>query len=401
MALIGEIITKIKVDKTDVNKNLKATERAMLKFQQKSKKILSGLKVGVAALAAGFTGLAAAVVSTRDEIDRIGKVSEKLGIGVENLQALRFAAEQTGVEARTLDMALQRMVRRISEAAKGTGEAKDALKELGLDAQALAQMSPDKQFAKIADAMKKVQNQTDKVRLSFKLFDSEGVALVNTLNSDLKKTQEEFKELGIGLSTREVKNVEKFNDAVAKVKSVFTTLFQKIAAGVAGPLTELTNKFLAFLKAGGADAIKNSVVKGIDTLVSVFQALAVGIKTARTAFTDLFVFMSKQLDTLTNKISKFGNALSQIYGGMKMRMADAFEAIRGGFPAFGDAAGGRQLLSQMTRPTAMKPATNQAPVMRLEIATDADTLVKKMLQDRAAQDLVKTVLEKETAQIGK
>jgi hypothetical protein len=59
--------------------------------------------------------------------DAIGKTADKIGVGVEALQELRFAAKASGVEQQTLDMALQRFTRRAAEAAQGTGEAKDAL----------------------------------------------------------------------------------------------------------------------------------------------------------------------------------------------------------------------------------------------------------------------------------
>jgi hypothetical protein len=41
---------------------------------------------------------------------------------------------------------------------------------LGLDAQRLARMSPDKRFLAVADAMKAVGNQGDKIVLAQKIF---------------------------------------------------------------------------------------------------------------------------------------------------------------------------------------------------------------------------------------
>jgi hypothetical protein len=64
--------------------------------------------------------------------DAIGKTADKIGVGVEALQELRFAAKASGVEQQTLDMALQRFTRRAAEAAQGTGEAKDALAQMGI-----------------------------------------------------------------------------------------------------------------------------------------------------------------------------------------------------------------------------------------------------------------------------
>jgi hypothetical protein len=72
-------------------------------------------------------GLTALVDRSISAANAIGKTADTIGVGVEALQELRFAAKASGVEQQTLDMALQRFTRRAAEAAEGTGEAKDAL----------------------------------------------------------------------------------------------------------------------------------------------------------------------------------------------------------------------------------------------------------------------------------
>ena len=94
---------------------------------------------------AGVAGLGALVQTSRTAVDELGKVSDKLGISTERLAGLQHAAELTGNSTRNLNLGLQRMVRRVAEAAEGTGEAQNALAELGLDAKELAQLSPDHQ----------------------------------------------------------------------------------------------------------------------------------------------------------------------------------------------------------------------------------------------------------------
>ena len=89
---------------------------------------LGGALAGVATVG----GLAALVDSSISAADAIGKTADTIGVGVEALQELRFAAKASGVEQQTLDMALQRFTRRAAEAAQGTGEAKDALAQMGI-----------------------------------------------------------------------------------------------------------------------------------------------------------------------------------------------------------------------------------------------------------------------------
>jgi hypothetical protein len=58
--------------------------------------------------AATVGGLGALIDRSISAADAIGKTADKIGVGVEALQELRFAAKASGVEQQTLDMALQR-----------------------------------------------------------------------------------------------------------------------------------------------------------------------------------------------------------------------------------------------------------------------------------------------------
>ena len=166
---------------------------------RRSSKAVGGLRksaglasIGLSRFAVPLLAAGAAMLSTRKvlgglrqefkRLDAIGKVSDKLGITTEALIGLQFAAEQTGVSANTLNTALQRMVRRGSEAGAGLGATGAALEELGINSKLFSKLSPDKQFRRMADAMSGVATQGDRVRLTMALFDTEGVALVNTLS---------------------------------------------------------------------------------------------------------------------------------------------------------------------------------------------------------------------------
>ena len=89
---------------------------------------LGGALAGVATVG----GLTALVDRSISAANAIGKTADTIGAGVEALQELRFAAKASGVEQQTLDLALQRFTRRAAEAAQGTGEAKDALAQMGI-----------------------------------------------------------------------------------------------------------------------------------------------------------------------------------------------------------------------------------------------------------------------------
>ena len=178
------------------------------------------LRTGIRTLGgalAGVTtvgGLAALVNRSISAADAIGKTADKIGVGVEALQELRFAAKASGVEQQTLDMALQRFTRRTAEAAQGTGEAKDALAQLGItlrDQDGHLRRSED-MLADVADAFARIEDPAERVRLAFKLFDSEGVALVNLLSDGsgaLDQMRERSRDLGIVLDEHLVRDAER------------------------------------------------------------------------------------------------------------------------------------------------------------------------------------------------
>jgi len=216
----------------------------------------------------GSAGFGLLVKTSLDSVDALAKTSDKLGITTEGLAGMRLAAELSGVASNTLDMALQRMVRRLSEAAAGTGEAKDAIKELGLDAQQLAAMAPDEAFQKIAGAMENVTDQSDKVRISFKLFDSEGVALVNTLalgEDGLRAVAVEADALGLSVSRIDAAKIEAANDSFTRLGGVTKGLGNAIAANVSPYITELATRFVDAAKQAGG--MSNFVAKAMKKVV--------------------------------------------------------------------------------------------------------------------------------------
>lgn len=237
--------------------NLVAQTSKFEKGMQRSRTQLGMLQkevrnVGVA-LAGAFSirYAGSALLESMRGIDSLAKTSRKLGVATENLAGLRFAAEQTGVAISKLDMGLQRMVRRISEASIGKGEAIGALAELGLNPRLLNQMAPDAQFREIARAMEAVGNQADRVRLSFKLFDSEGVALVNTLAAgaeQLDRFKQEAIDAGYAVKEQDALGVEKALDALNRMSKSWEGFKRSVATFAAPTLASLFDSMAEFLR---------------------------------------------------------------------------------------------------------------------------------------------------------
>lgn len=272
---------------------IKALDKTKAGFGSATKglKVLAGAvlsaKTAVVALV-GTAGIGALIAKSLQATDTLAKTANKIGTTTEALGGLRYAAQIAGVETNTLDMAMQRFTRRTAEAAMGTGEAKGAIKELGINAQELNRMPLDKRMVVLADAFGKVTSESDRLRLAFKLFDSEGAALVNMLgegSASLKEMLGEAKALGLTMSSSAAKGVEDTVDSLTKLSGLFKGVTDQVVAAFAPALEAIVVRFTAFLqqsiKAKGgienfARAIAVDLLGGVQVALQAFEDLANG-----------------------------------------------------------------------------------------------------------------------------
>ena len=257
------------------------------------KKWASTIKVGAGAVAGALTGV---VASATKAADSLAKTSAKLGMTTTELAGLRYAAELSGVGVTQLDTGLQRIIRRTSEAAHGVGEARGALKELGLDAAKFDSLTQSEKIFALADAFESVETAGDKVRLMMKLADTEGVGLVNTLAlgaDKLRDMQEEARRLGLAFEGGAAKKFEQFGDQLKIVKKQFTGLKNTIATemlpilskvnGMLGELT-LAERYKIFNRT--VESVFNRIVASFQDTASTFQHFRADIVEGVKSFID-------------------------------------------------------------------------------------------------------------------
>ena len=233
MANISTLTVSLVADTAKFSNGLKKAKRQGNAFGMAMRRAMQGAALGVGAVTTALTVL---TKQSFGIIDQQQKMADRLGLTQRALAGLSLAAEQTGNTTKNFQLGLQRATRRIAEAAQGTGTAVKALKELGVEAKALAALSPDEAFIRLAGAFQEVDLQADRVRLAFKLFDSEGVGLVNTLRLGEEGVRDFIKrveELGVALTRDQTRAIEDSNDAINVLKLSFRGLGNQIAVRVA------------------------------------------------------------------------------------------------------------------------------------------------------------------------
>ena len=308
-----------------------------------SGKVAMGIAKFHGALAAARDVVRTATIAVQEllaamaDIDKVEKFAARIGVVGDQLRIMQFAAEQTGVSADTLNMGLQRMTRRVAEAAKGTGEAKDALIELGLHAGRLNELRPDQVFAAIANQMQKVEKQSDRVRLAMKLFDSEGVALVNTLaggSEGLEEFARQSEKLGILLGTQ-ASRIEQTTDALNRMKKAQEGVVQHIAVAMAPAITHIEkrleriikvwNKWL-YRRTGGAGGLFGAAAESFtppaEALMTATEKAAIAMKDAAAKIKEV------ELESEIAKRLKSAFSQTPILSAVTRATAQGFETLR-------------------------------------------------------------------------
>jgi len=375
----------MKTQETITIKAKDQTKKALSSVNGSLKKmsgILLNAKTAVAGLV-GVGGFGAIVIQSARAADSLAKTSDKLGLTTQALGGLRHAAELTGVSSNTMDMALQRMVRRLSEAANGTGEAKDAIKELGLNAQTLTRLAPDKAFQKIAKAMEGTATQGDKVRLAMKFFDSEGVALVNTLNlqeKGLRAAAEEAEIYGVALSRADASKIERANDAMKRIQVVVKGVGTTIAIHLAPFIEVISKKFSDAAKE--SKGFKTEVFDSIKGIIHAIGVLRDAIHNIEIAWQVVKLGAVAAFDGIISGIAWADKAISNFIDkmpGLSAKPSADLEiwAIASGM-AVKDVAFDLEQLLNATKPSEAMQATLQS------ISEQAEKVSQKMVAAKAA-----------------
>jgi len=171
------------------------------------------------------------------QIDDLAKASSCLGMTVNELQSLQFAAGQTGASAEELEKGLTRFNRSISEASTGIGTGLRSFKALGIEVMdAAGNLRPTNDLLnQVADRLTLIESPADRVRIAFDLFGRSGVNLINTLqggSEELNKLREEFNQFTLELSEENAKATENANDRFARIGETFASMGRIITSKV-------------------------------------------------------------------------------------------------------------------------------------------------------------------------
>lgn len=290
---------------SDINKGVKGAQ---------SSTSVSAVALGTAIGVSVVAGLGAAMAGVKqviglafeglDRIDALDEAASKIGITYNALQDLKLAAVTTGASFEGMVSALAKM-----QGNMANGSANEALQKLGLSAEYLRQLAPEKQFAEISQKLSEIKNTGDKIDLTKSIFGKGGVDILNVINggkdgmAEIARTAELF---GGHLTDAQRAMATMAQGDIETLKEGWGYIKDQIAVGVAPALLGITESIIKMAEKSGG-------------LASVFDGLAESLVMAVAATADLFGFFNVFLQTLkafseadiwsSNPITLYQNAL--------------------------------------------------------------------------------------------
>ena len=257
-------ITKIILTAVDRTKAAFGSVKGGLDSLGSSARALSGMlgSIFVGLSVAGFLGKIKQAV---DAMDEVSKGAQKAGTSVENLSALNFAADQSGVKDMT--KSLIALVDSLDQAKSGTGPAAAAFATLRIDPTQFTDSSDA--LDAIADEFAKMPNGVNKTALAIDLFGKkigpEMIPLLNQGKAGVRAWKDEAADLGKVVRTESGAAAEAFNDNMDKLKGAADGLGIAIAEDMLPGLNEITRLMAAAARQGGLTAAALEAIKFVGT----------------------------------------------------------------------------------------------------------------------------------------
>ena len=244
--------------------------------------------------------------------DQVAKMAKRTGVAVESLSVMNYVASQTGTSFESVGKAIGKMQRSIYDAGRGLSTQTDALTDLGLRYEDLADLSPEEQFTLLADRLGKVADDTTQAALSMALFGRSGADLIPMFElgaEGMDQLTAKARALGLVMSSEDAAAAEVFTDTMDSLwKSVKMGVFQVGAAlapalqKAAEWLTQISLRVREFI-----DANREMVVN-----VAKVAAIVVGVGGAFVVFGTIIGALGAVFGALATVISTVGAIIGLI-----------------------------------------------------------------------------------------
>lgn len=299
MAKIHETKIKITSDHKNAVKGLKAVKSAAGGLVPSFNQVKTGALVMTAAIAGATVAIWAMVKSTAAAGDEFDKMSKRLGVSVETLSELKFAAELSGSSIEDIEKSMKKLSLSALNAERGLSTYTRAFNELGVEVTDTNGDLKDTEtlFNEVSVALAGVESNTEKTALAQELLGKSGSKLIPLFKEGvggIEALREEARLLGITFSTDAAAASAAFIDSQQRLTDSITGTKNAISGDLMPPMTQFFNasaKWIALHRedvlnmskdwATSIGAMAQSVLVGGAQVIDFFDRMGAGVREIR------------------------------------------------------------------------------------------------------------------------
>lgn len=243
MAKLASLIVDLQLQSAQLRSGLDEANRKLEEFAKQAERTANVLE-GVftfEALKNGLVSLGTFIKGGADAADAMGELAESIGVPVESLSKLAYAATFSGSSTEAVGKALAKTTDLMSKALAPTSEQAALFSALGISVTDADEKlrAADAVFSDIAQRFAETEDGAAKTALAIRIFGDEGTKLVPLLNNGaagLAAFGEEAARTGNVITEKGATSAGQFNDALDRLRKASEGLALSVAQDLAPSL---------------------------------------------------------------------------------------------------------------------------------------------------------------------
>lgn len=255
MTTLAKLTVQMNANSSKLTAELEKANKRAERWEKKTKRSVLGVKkafiaLGAAAAAVKFTSFIQESIAAAD---KIGKMSDALGLTTDQFQEYAHAADLAGVNQSQFTSNMTAFVKRVGEARSETGPLVSFLKKYDSELLVAIQRttSQEQALGLIANAIQNAATATDRAAIANAAFSRAGVAMVNMLDdgeAGLNKYREQAQALGIVMDEAMIRNAESANDKLTILTKSLSIKATKAVVDYSREIGNLADQLLSFMR---------------------------------------------------------------------------------------------------------------------------------------------------------
>lgn len=234
MAWLGDLLVRLRAETADFQQDM---GKAAYAAESSMRRIKNAANITVGGLTLGGIGLM--IKGVIDAGDQLGKLSQKVGVTVEDLSKLQYAAELGNVDTQTFAKGMRDFNRSLIEAGDGSSKTAKLFQALGVDIRS----GPTAAFRQFADAFAQLPEGELRTAAAMQILKKAGAEFIPVIaegTKGLDAAAEQATKLGIVISTDFAKQADQFNNNMTALGQSSKALTLKLTEGAIPAFVEIS-----------------------------------------------------------------------------------------------------------------------------------------------------------------